>query len=227
MNILAIDSSSQNLSFTCFKNGKVLFDFNRCYRFGASKLVYFLDKNLKKFHSNLKDIDVLAVGFGPGSFTGLRISYSIIKAFALALDKPVITVGSFYLMAYPFTKMHKKIAVISDAKRNLIYACTFVVKNGELYKEQKEKLTTLEEFIRDKKDYFFITCDLDLYKTFSNTNLTVNFYQKAVYPKARYALSVIEKMYKKEKFVNIDKLEPLYLHPKTCQIRAKRIEHSA
>jgi tRNA threonylcarbamoyl adenosine modification protein YeaZ len=221
MNILAIDSSSKNLSFACFGNGKILFNFNRCYSFGASKLVYFLDKNLKKSHIELKDIDVLALGYGPGSFTGLRISFSVVKAFALALKKPIITTESFYLMAYPFAKTHKKIAVISDAKRNLIYGCSFKVKNGEFCKEQKERLTTLEEFARDRKDYFFISYDMDLRKALLDINPKISFYEKAVYPKASHCLSKIERMYKKGKFVNIDKLEPLYLHPKTCQVRGK------
>jgi tRNA threonylcarbamoyl adenosine modification protein YeaZ len=219
MNILAVDSSSQNLSFTCFSKGKVLFGFNRRYSFGASKLISFLDKNFKKFHINLKDIDVFAIGYGPGSFTGLRISFSIVKAFALALRKPAVTIESAYLMAYPFIKTHKKIAVISDAKRNLIYASTFTVKNGELRKEQKERLITLEDFARGKKDYFFVTYDMDLYKLFSNPGIRPDLCPEAVYPNTRYALGAIENMYKKRKFVNMDKLEPLYLHPKTCQIR--------
>ena len=227
MNILAIDTSSSNLSFTVFSNGRVLTGFNRCYDFGASKLISFVDKSFKRLHIGLKDIDVFAIGCGPGSFTGLRISFSIVKAFALASNKPVISIESFYLMAYPFAKTYEKIAVIADAKRNLIYGGSFRVKNGALHKEQKEKLIALEEFARSKKDYFFVTYDTGLHKALLDLDSKISFYQKAVHPKTNCALSVIEKMYKKRKFANISELEPLYLHPKTCQIRAKRIEHSA
>ncbi len=219
MKALIIDSSSPNLSFSIFSAGKIIADFNHCYNFGASKLISFLDESFKRNHITAEDFDILAIGYGPGSFTGLRISFSVVKAFSLALKKPVITIESFYLMAYPFRKKYKKIAVISDAKMGLIYGCSFKVKDENLVKEQKERLVNLEEFIKGKSDYFFITYDMDLYKKVSDSNPGINSYGKAVYPNAKNALSVIEIMYKKGKFVNMDKLEPLYLHPKTCQIR--------
>jgi len=81
MNILAVDSSTHNTSLCIECDGEVRFDFNRRLKFGASKLINFIDKALKKSSLGLEDIDTFLVGKGPGSFTGLRISFSIIKAF--------------------------------------------------------------------------------------------------------------------------------------------------
>lgn len=223
MNILAVDSSSENLSISMLWQGKVLFDFNRHIKFGASKLVYFIDKNLRKHNINLNEIEIFAIGQGPGSFTGLRVSFSVIKAFMVSLNVPTVCIGSFYSMAYPFfIKGHTKIAVISDARRGLVYAATFAVKNNFLKKETKEKLHTLQDFVHDKSEYFFITYDEHLYKELSEIHPKISFHQAPVYPKARYYLEIADNLGEKNKFVPVEGLEPLYLHPKTCQI-TKRV----
>lgn len=221
MNILAIDSSSENLSISMLWRQKVLFDFNRHFKFGASKLVYFIDKNLSKHNISLNDIDVFAIGQGPGSFTGLRVSFSVIKAFMISLNVPVVSIESFFSMAFPFIKDHKKIAVISDARRGLVYASSFTVKDNLLKREEKASLASLRDFVRGKSEYFFVTYDKHLYKELSEINPEINFNQKVVYPKAKYYLKIAENLAKKKRFIAVGDLEPLYLHPKTCQIRGK------
>lgn len=219
MNILAIDSSSENLSVSMLWQGKVLFDFNRRLKFGASKLVSFIDKNFRKHHINLNDVDVFALGAGPGSFTGLRASFSVIKAFMIALKKPAVCIESFYSMAYPFIGEHKKIAVISDARRGLTYAATFLAEGGLLKKEVRPSLVTLRDFARSKLGYFFVTYDEHLYRELFQLNPKINFNQKIVYPKAKYYLEIAQNLAGKKRFADINNLEPLYLHPKTCQVK--------
>jgi len=223
MNILAIDSSSENLSISMLCQGRVLFDFNRCLKFGASKLVSFIDGNLRKYNINLDDIDVFALGKGPGSFTGLRASFSVVKAFMVALKKPAVCVESFYSMAYPFIGKHRKIAVISDAKRGLVYAATFLAERGSLKKEAKTSLIALNDFAHNKSGYFFVTYDEHLYKELSELNPKINFNPKIVYPRAKHYLEIAQNLAGKNKFVGIDNLEPLYLHSKTCQIRKNHV----
>lgn len=219
MNILAIDSSSENLSISMLNQGKVLFDFNQCLKFGASKLVSFIDINLRKYHINLDAIDVFALGLGPGSFTGLRASFSVVKAFMIALKKPTVCIESFYSMAYPFVRKYGEIAVISDAKRGLVYAASFLAERSVLKKEAKTSLVTLKDFARSKAEYFFVTYDEHLYGQLSELNPKINFNQKIVYPKAKYYLEIAQSLASKKRFVSIENLEPLYLHPKTCQVR--------
>ncbi len=219
MNILAVDSSSENLSISMLWQGRVLFDFNRCLKFGASKLISFIDRSLRKHHINLNAIDVFALGMGPGSFTGLRASFSVVKAFMVALKKPAVCVESFYSMAYPFIGEHRKIAVISDARRGLVYATTFLAERGLLKKETKTSLATLKDFVHSKSGYFFVTYDEHLYKELSELNPKISFDPKIVYPRAKHYLEIAQNLAGKKKFVDIDNLEPLYLHPKTCQVK--------
>lgn len=222
LNLVAVDASSQNLSLAVMDRGELKVNFNRRIKFGASELVPFLEKELKRVSFNLKKADAFIVGAGPGSFTGLRISFSAIKAFSLSLNKPVIKLNSFFALAYPFKDKHEKIAVISDARRNLVYGVEFISKNGVLRKKGKERLTGLETFCKPRQDCFFVTYDEHIREKVLSLYPKISFYPKNVWPKACLLLEEAGDYYLKKKFTPLDRLEPLYLHPGTCQIR-KRI----
>jgi len=217
-NILALDASSENISLYLKKGEKEPFDFNSRIKFGASKLPGIVDKALRKLDLDLRDVDTFLIGSGPGSFTGLRVSFSLFKAFMVSLGKPVYSVGSFFSCAYPYRNKHENIAVVSDARKNLIYLAGFKSKNGILRKIKKERLVSIEELVKEKKDYFFVSYDLHLREKILRFAPQVKFSPKAVYPKAKYLIEAV-KMLNISEFSRVDKLIPLYLHPKICQIK--------
>ncbi len=218
MNLFGIDSTSSNLSIYATYKGKIIININKQLKFGASHLAEYIEKSLNKSRVKLSDFDAYVIGAGPGSFTGLRISFSIIKAFAIALNKPVISLGSFYSCAYPFRSKKEKIAVISDARRNLIYFASYKSKNGNLLRQEKVQLICLDEVLA-KKDYFFVTYDSNLRDKILEVDSNIDFFPEDVYPNVRYLLAQAQNDYSKGKFSSVDKLKPLYLHPKTCQVR--------
>jgi len=220
VNLLGFDASSANLSLSIMLRSKIVYDFNRRFKFGASKLITYIDKALKETSLKLKDFDAFVIGAGPGSFTGLRISHSIIKALSYSTNRPIITIGSFFACAYPFCQKQEKIAVIADARRNLIYFSSFKCKNNKLQREVKEKLIALEEL--PNTGQLFITYDQHLRKQIVQNDSRIDFYSKDIYPKAKHLLELAKEKYKRSKFVTVAKLEPLYIHPKTCQIRKKK-----
>jgi len=219
MRLLDVDSSSQNLSLGIIEENKIIFEFNKRAVLGSSKIIPYIEAYLKKLSLNLDQFDAFVIGSGPGSFTGLRISFSIIKGFSIALNRPVISIDSFFSIAYPFRQRQQRIAVISDARRNLIYAATFLANNGILKKETKAYLFDMEDFIKRKRDYFFITPDESILKDILNKYPQLKFYPKEVYPNAKFLLRLAKEYYVKKRFTPLEKLEPLYLHPKTCQVK--------
>lgn len=219
MNLLAIDTSSENISLSVSRQDKIAVKFNRRIKFGATKLMPLIEEYAEKEGIDLKEMDAFVIGAGPGSFTGLRVSFSIIKAFHLVYNKPVIKIGSFFSLGYPFIKKYEKIAVISDARRDLIYGAAFKVKKGVLKIDGKEKLFLLKDFVKNKQDYFFVSYDQHLRRQALDLFPRVNFYDKPVWPKAEVLLELGRQEYFKGKFTPLSKLAPLYLHPKTCQIR--------
>jgi tRNA threonylcarbamoyladenosine biosynthesis protein TsaB len=70
------------------------------------------------------DIDAVACGRGPGSFTGLRIALATAKGYAFALDRPLVPVSSTAAMALAAHRA-AAVVVVLDAKRGQIFAQAF------------------------------------------------------------------------------------------------------
>jgi len=224
MNILAIEASSENLSFSVMRQERIIVDYNRRIHFGASKIILYLEKSLKRVCLDFDDFDTFIIGSGPGSFTGLRISFSLVKAFMLALRKPVIALSSFYAIAYPFIARKKHIAVVADARRDLVYAASFKAERGSLRSEGRVQLVRLEEYLQNKRDYFFVAYDRPIREKALRLYPYLDFHRVDCYPCAKHLCFLGKDYYNKKRFTNIERLTPLYLHPKTCQIvkRASR-----
>ncbi|MDD3296857.1 MAG: tRNA (adenosine(37)-N6)-threonylcarbamoyltransferase complex dimerization subunit type 1 TsaB [Candidatus Omnitrophica bacterium] len=218
MNFLSVEASSNNISFCFYYREKILGQENRLMKFGASKLVSNIEKKLKKSSLSISDFDAFILGLGPGSFTGLRISCSIIKAFALATGKPIIGVGSFFSCAYSVRNRHEKIAVVSDARKNQVYSACFRCAHNRVIRTNRERLAALEDVVSKKRDHMFVTYEDHIREKIFSCGAKL-VYPENVYPKAADLLILAREHYEKKVFLSLEKLEPLYLHPKTCQIR--------
>jgi tRNA threonylcarbamoyladenosine biosynthesis protein TsaB len=70
-------------------------------------------------------LDALAVGVGPGAFTGVRLAISLVQGIALGLDRPVLPVSTLAALAAPFLAEGPVLAAI-DARMGELYVGEFV-----------------------------------------------------------------------------------------------------
>lgn len=94
--ILAIDGASTDLSVAiATTDGTAVADvsWTSAQRQSAELLPRILDL-LGSADRRLPDLTAIAVGAGPGSFTGLRVAMALAKGLALALDRPIVGVPS-------------------------------------------------------------------------------------------------------------------------------------
>ncbi len=103
--IIAIDAASTDLSVALAeRDGTLILDdgWPSAQRQSAELLPHLLEL-LDRARRSLSDTTAVAVGTGPGSFTGLRVGLALGKGLALALDRPILGVPSLqgWLAAHP------------------------------------------------------------------------------------------------------------------------------
>lgn len=89
----------------------------------AERLFPLLEEALEHNHTTWNDLDTIAVGIGPGNFTGVRIAVSAARALALSLSIPAIGVSKLEAMAYG---QSENCTCILNARRDRIYTQNFI-----------------------------------------------------------------------------------------------------
>jgi tRNA threonylcarbamoyladenosine biosynthesis protein TsaB len=77
----------------------------------------------------LAELTGIRVGIGPGSYTGLRIGITAAKALAYALDKPLVAVPTYAIIANRSPSELQRVDVIGDALNRTIYVQRFEPMN--------------------------------------------------------------------------------------------------
>jgi tRNA threonylcarbamoyladenosine biosynthesis protein TsaB len=125
--ILALDTSSDACSAALWKDGEVLEDFQLLPRQHAQAILPQIKQLLAEADLTLEQLDGVAFGRGPGSFTGLRIAAATAQGLALAHDLPVIPVSTLQALAWTAQNKYyaRKILTLLDARMDEVYWCAW------------------------------------------------------------------------------------------------------
>jgi tRNA threonylcarbamoyladenosine biosynthesis protein TsaB len=105
-----------------------------------------VEKCLQSSGKSLEDIDLFAVGIGPGSFTGIRVAVNIVRAFSFLSGKPTFVKDSLSLLQSEVRD--RDCITILNAYKNMVYFRAF--KNGKpLCESQAINAVNLEAKIHD------------------------------------------------------------------------------
>lgn len=151
MKILAVDTSTMISSIAILENSRIIADCNINQKETHSeKLVPLIKRILDDLKMKLKDVDSFAISKGPGSFTGLRIGMTSLKAMSQALDKPIIGISTLKALAYSIYN-NSYVCSLIDARANRYYAGLYHWDKGDL-KEDFEKILTDDELFEILQD---------------------------------------------------------------------------
>ncbi len=133
MKILAFETTSHVASVAVLSDEMLLGEFTINHpKTHSQKLMPMLIMLLESLELNVKDFDYFAVSSGPGSFTGVRIGVSTVKALAQPHNIPVIPVSSLEAMGQPFIGFEGLICPIMDARKNEVYTALYRWQDGVL-----------------------------------------------------------------------------------------------
>jgi tRNA threonylcarbamoyladenosine biosynthesis protein TsaB len=90
-------------------------------------------------------LSAIAVGIGPGMFTGLRVGVTTAKVLAQALRIPVIPIPSLDLLAYPLRHSRALVVPAIDARRHEVYYALYRSVPGGVQRVSEYEMGTAEE----------------------------------------------------------------------------------
>jgi tRNA threonylcarbamoyladenosine biosynthesis protein TsaB len=135
MKILGIDTSSRFNTIGLISGNQILADFTWESRDSLQKIIINIDLVLRKGGHTLADINGLAVGIGPGSWTGVRVGVTVGKTLAYAMSKPICGVSSLDALAHQAKDMPMLLCPLIDAGKENVYAAFYRPQRESLVKE--------------------------------------------------------------------------------------------
>lgn len=145
MKILALDTTAEGCSVAVNIDGQVREDYRDAPRQHTRLLIPMIGQLLTANGLRPADLDVIAFGRGPGSFTGLRIAAGVVQGLAYGLERPVIPVSSLAATALAAARRlgrPTKVAVAFDARMGELYWGCFDVnpETGSAYSLGPERV---------------------------------------------------------------------------------------
>lgn len=121
--ILALDTATENCSVALLINDKVYSRSAVAPRDHTKLILPMVDEVLKEAGISLTDLDALAFGRGPGSFTGVRIGIGIAQGLAFGAELPMLAISTLEAMAQGAYRLNGATQVASaiDARMNEVY----------------------------------------------------------------------------------------------------------
>jgi tRNA threonylcarbamoyladenosine biosynthesis protein TsaB len=144
---LGIDTATPWGSMALVEDENIIFEISLKAGKGSGEyLLALLHTLLKKAERKIVDLDLIAVGTGPGSYTGIRIGLAAVKGLAVGLHNKVFGLSTLRIIAENARYASEWIAPIIDARRGYIYTALYQNNNGELVTLEAPILVTAEEF---------------------------------------------------------------------------------
>lgn len=215
--ILAIDTSTEACSAALLFNGEVTGDFVVSQREHTKQILPMIDNLLNKSACTLSQIDAIAFGQGPGSFTGVRIGIGVAQGLALGIDRPVIGVSTLMTLAQGAYRTHQAGFVVSaiDARMGEIYLGAYQHDDKgnwlPVIKECVIKPHAIHHHLAglalDSKEVY---CAGTGWQTYPNMIDNINNSQH-ILPDAQDMIVIAQSLLSDNKMMRVEDIEPTYL----------------
>jgi len=171
MKILAIDSSTPIASVALLVGGQCISKQCVEIRQHAKVMLPMIESVLAEAELSLPQLDTLAYCRGPGSFTGVRISASIIQGLAFGTELPVVGVSSLKAIAWLSHEKYQQSNVIAciDARMNELYWAQYKVSHENVLAMTEENVSSVQTIIDGidvtGESFFAVGSGLENYKS--------------------------------------------------------------
>jgi tRNA threonylcarbamoyladenosine biosynthesis protein TsaB len=216
LHILALDTCTETCSVALTINGDVYARIEDAPREHSQRLLPMVDALLAEANVTLADIDLIAYGRGPGSFTGIRICTSMTQGLALGLDLPVMGISTLAAMAQLAITEQGATQVLCciDARMKEVYWGQYIAKDGiaTLVGEEHVSLPEAIELTLDTQQSISVCgTGFEAYPQLLTIAPNIIPCSEATYPDAKAMLILAQQGYQLGQHTSVDELSPVYL----------------
>ncbi|WP_298775047.1 tRNA (adenosine(37)-N6)-threonylcarbamoyltransferase complex dimerization subunit type 1 TsaB [uncultured Shewanella sp.] len=214
--ILALDTCTESCSVALMTDGRVYQQQVDAPREHSQRLLPMVESVLNQAQLKVNNIDYIAYGRGPGSFTGIRICTSMTQGLALGLDVPVIGISTLAAMAQIAIEKEaaKQVFCAIDARMGEVYWGQFIDVNGIATLVGAERVSRPEEVEIQLDISASIDCagtGFDAYPELLRLSDNMTLCEQAKFPQASAMLALAEFGMRKGDATSVDELAPVYL----------------
>lgn len=146
MILLGIDTSGKTASVAVCSENSVLAQTTVYTKLTHSQVILPICREvLKNAGMELSEIDGIAAAAGPGSYTGLRIGISAVKAICFALGKPCVGISTLESLAYNVSLHKGIICAVMAARLDLVYCAVFRSDGNRVERITGDEILSLDE----------------------------------------------------------------------------------
>ena len=225
--ILALDTATEACSVALLHQGNITFEDELSPRTHTQRILPMVDGLLKNANLSIKEVDYLAFGRGPGSFTGVRVGVGVAQGLALGAELKVVPISNLTTMAeqaYQELGATEVIALI-DARMNEVYFSQLVRTENGWIEKVKERVCSPEgalvQFQLDTDKITVVGTGWAAYPQFAEQNLPLAI-SEITLPSAKYMLALAEQEIAKGNVKLVDEIEPVYLRN---EVTWKKLPH--
>jgi len=198
MKILAVELSSENRSVALLDNGELA---GHAAEAGGRRVIGLVEDALKQAGWEREAVETIALGLGPGSYTGIRGAISFAQGWQLGRDVRLLGLSSVDCLVTQAAseKITGPVNIVIDAQRNEFYLARFLLGSGGPQVVEPLRLAALAEIEKLSAAGEKIIGP-DIHPWFPNAH--------NIYPSAASLGALAET---RSNFISGDKLEPIYL----------------
>ncbi|RSD32481.1 tRNA (adenosine(37)-N6)-threonylcarbamoyltransferase complex dimerization subunit type 1 TsaB [Vibrio pectenicida] len=221
--ILALDTATENCSVALLVNDCVYVRRQVAPRDHTKKILPMVDEVLKEAGLRLTDLDALAYGRGPGSFTGVRIGIGIAQGLAFGAELPMIGISTLQAMAQgSFRNMGAThVACAIDARMSEVYWGRFARQEDGTWCSIDEEVVIPPAILADNSqadDFTWMKAGTG-WGAYPDELDKVQFeviQGNALYPDAEDIALLAKFEFEKDNIVTVEDASPVYLRDKVA-----------
>ena len=234
--ILAIDTSTAWCSVALSIGDQAAILQHELVSAGASQLVLpWVETLLEQANIKLNQLDAIAVGIGPGAFTGVRLGVAAVQGLAIACDLPILPVVSLDAIAAQLSDTDafelarpRNFVIAIDARMNEIYWAKYEspIQKQDLAKRVGDIHLTKPEDLDLTGIEFLAGSALKVYgeRLFTKATLPSTALDAKIHLTAIGILDCAKVRLKAGQQIHVRELEPLYVRDKVALTTQERLE---